>query len=38
MPEIHDIHETEQLRAILKALEIAASPKEMRRFLLPNTR
>jgi len=29
MPEIHEIHDEEQLEAILKALETAASPDEV---------
>jgi hypothetical protein len=35
MPEIHEIHEEEKLRAILKALETAASPEEVRRLWAP---
>ena len=35
MPEIHDIHEEEKLLAILKALETAASPDEVRRLWAP---
>ena len=35
MPEIHDIHEEEKLRAILKALETAASLDEVRRLWAP---
>jgi hypothetical protein len=36
MPEIREIHEEEQLRAILKTLETAASPEEVRRLWSPN--
>lgn len=32
MPEIQAIHEEETLRAILKALETAATPEEVRRL------
>jgi hypothetical protein len=35
MPEIHAIHEEEKLLAILKALETAASPDEVRRLWAP---
>ncbi len=35
MPEIHEIHEEEKLEAILKALETAASPDEVRRLWAP---
>ncbi|HVS35254.1 MAG TPA: hypothetical protein VMS17_06700 [Gemmataceae bacterium] len=35
MPAIHDIHEEEQLEAVLKALETAASPDEVRRLWSP---
>jgi hypothetical protein len=35
MPEIHEIHEQEKLEAILKALETAASPEEVRRLWSP---
>jgi hypothetical protein len=35
MPEIRDIPEEEKLRAILKALETAASPEEVRRLWSP---
>jgi hypothetical protein len=35
MPKIHEIHDEEQLRAILKALETAASPDEVRRLWSP---
>ena len=36
MPEIHEIHEEEKLQAILKALETAASPDEVRRLWAPD--
>jgi hypothetical protein len=35
MPEIHQIHEEEKLRAILKALETATSPHELCRLWSP---
>mgnify|MGYP001271789507 CR=1 FL=1 len=35
MPEIHEIHEEEKLQAILKALETAANPDEVRRLWSP---
>ncbi len=35
MPEIHEIYEEEKLQAILKALETAASPDEVRRLWVP---
>jgi hypothetical protein len=35
MPEIEEIHEDEQLKAILKALETATSPDEVRRLWAP---
>jgi hypothetical protein len=35
MPEIHEVHEQELLEAILKALETAASPEEVRRLWSP---
>ena len=35
MPEIHEIHEAEQLKAILTALGTAASPDEVRRLWSP---
>ncbi len=35
MPEIREIHEEEKLEAILKALETAASPDEVRRLWAP---
>ena len=35
MPEIEEIHEDEKLREILKALETAASPEEVRRLWSP---
>jgi len=35
MPEIHKIYEEEQLQAILKALETATSPDEVRRLWSP---
>jgi hypothetical protein len=35
MPEIREIHEEEKLRAVLKALETAASPDEVRRLWAP---
>ena len=35
MPEIHEIHEEEKLLAILKALETAASPDEVRQLWAP---
>ncbi len=35
MPEIHEIYEEEKLLAILKALETAASPDEVRRLRVP---
>ena len=35
MPEIREIHEEETLRAILRALETAASPDEVRRLWAP---
>jgi hypothetical protein len=35
MPEIQEIHEEEKLRAILKALETAASPEDVRRLWSP---
>ena len=35
MPEIHEIHDAEMLRSILKALETAASPEEVRRLWAP---
>jgi len=35
MPEIEEIHETEKLEAILKALETATSPDEVRRLWAP---
>jgi hypothetical protein len=35
MPEIQEIHELEILRAVLKALETAASPDEVRRLWSP---
>jgi hypothetical protein len=37
MPEIRQIHEEEKLRAILKALETAASPDEVRRLWSPTS-
>jgi hypothetical protein len=37
MPEIRDIHEQERLRTILKALETAASPDEVRRLWAAET-
>jgi hypothetical protein len=37
MPEIHEIHEEETLRAILKALETATSLDEVRRLWAPTT-
>ena len=36
MPEIHTIYDENQLRAILKALETAASPEEVRRLWTAN--
>ena len=36
MPEIHEIYEEEKLQAILKALETAASPDEVRRLWAPS--
>jgi hypothetical protein len=36
MPEIHEIHETEILEAILKTLETATSPDQVRRLWSPN--
>jgi len=36
MPEINEIFDEEQLGAILKALETAASPDEVRRLFSPN--
>jgi hypothetical protein len=35
MPEIDGVHEEETLRAVLKALETAASPDEVRRLWSP---
>jgi hypothetical protein len=35
MPEIHQVYEEEKLEAILKALETAASPDEVRRLWAP---
>ena len=35
MPEIREIYEDEKLRAVLKALETASSPDEVRRLWLP---
>jgi hypothetical protein len=35
MPEIEEVHEEEKLRKILKALETAASPDEVRRLWTP---
>jgi hypothetical protein len=35
MPEIQEIHEEEKLEAILKALETAPSPDEVRRLWSP---
>jgi hypothetical protein len=35
MPEIREIHEEETLRAVLKALETATSPDEVRRVWVP---
>ncbi len=35
MPEIEDIHESDQLESILEALETAASPEELRRLWAP---
>jgi hypothetical protein len=35
MPEIQEIHEEQKLRAILKTLEAAASPEEVRRLWVP---
>jgi hypothetical protein len=35
MPEIRDLHDEETLRAILKALETAATPDEVRRLWAP---
>ena len=35
MPEIHEIYEEEKLQAILKALETAATPDEVRRLWAP---
>jgi hypothetical protein len=35
MSEIHEIHEGEQLEAILKALETAVRPEEVRRVWAP---
>jgi hypothetical protein len=37
MPAIHEIHEEEKLRAVLKALETAASLDEVRRLWAPGT-
>jgi hypothetical protein len=37
MPEIYEIHEDEQLKAILTALGTAASPDEVRRLWSPGT-
>jgi hypothetical protein len=37
MPEINEIHDEEQLEAILKALETAASPDDVRRLWSPGT-
>jgi hypothetical protein len=37
MPEIQEIHEEETLRSILRALETAASPEEVRRLWSPGT-
>jgi hypothetical protein len=35
MPEIHKVYEDDKLEAILKALETAASPDEIRRLWSP---
>jgi hypothetical protein len=35
MPEIREIHDEDKLRAILKALETAATPDEVRRLWSP---
>jgi hypothetical protein len=37
MPEINKIHNEDQLRTILKALETAASPDEVRHLWSPGT-
>jgi hypothetical protein len=37
MPEIHEIHEEETLRAILKALETATTSADVRRLWSPGT-
>ena len=36
MPEIREIYEEEKMEAILKALETATSPEEVRRLWMPN--
>jgi hypothetical protein len=36
MPEIRTIYDEDQLRAVLKALETATSPKEVRRLWAAN--
>ncbi len=37
MPEIEQVYEEEKLEAVLKALETAASPDEVRRLWSPGT-